>query len=589
MQQRYLEAGRSRILQHIVLPFLLMLLKTAAAVVAYTAFVVGNYLPPCRILPTDSSWPAQGVWDAFNRSVDGRLIKTVPIGHPCHEPAFDEVQCDIVRSNWRNPAFHELSPSSVMDPIFLNKTCDPFDPGNTPCRIGAYVQYAVNVSSPDHIIQTIQFVKKHNIRFVVKNTGHDYLGRSTGTGAISIWTHHLQDITWMPSFKAYSYTGPAFKVQAGVLTINLAREASRRGAVVIDSVCPTVGFAGGYIQGGGHSLLSSLYGLAADQTLEFEVITTQGEFVRASPTRNRDLYWALSGGGGGTYGIVWSVTVKAHHDHPVTIASVNFTLDGITQEVFWKALDAYQASTPNLTNAQIGGIARYDASFFSLYPVFAVNKTSAEVTTLLQPLLGALNKLGVKYVTGTQLFNGYLDAYTSIGFMQDFEVANVLEGSRLLPRSLWKDSEKLKGVQTTIRSIVEGGTNVFDLFLKTTLKVAGNPENAVLPAWREAERHFIFTLPLVDGEPMEQVLKDEERVTREFMPALKRITPGSGSYNNEADVNDPDFKKSFYGSNYDKLLAIKDRWDPDQILYGTTIVGGDRWHQTTEGRLCRTR
>ena len=50
------------------------------------------------------------------------------------------------------------------------------------------------------------------------------------------------------------------------------------------------------MQGGGHSILSSAYGLAADQTLEFEVVTMQGEHIVASPTQNEDLYWALSGG-----------------------------------------------------------------------------------------------------------------------------------------------------------------------------------------------------------------------------------------------------------------------------------------------------
>ena len=58
----------------------------------------------------------------------------------------------------------------------------------------------------------------------------------------------------------------------------------------------TVGYAGGYIQGGGHSVLNSVYGMAADQVLEFEVITTSGKFVRASPLENADLFWALSGG-----------------------------------------------------------------------------------------------------------------------------------------------------------------------------------------------------------------------------------------------------------------------------------------------------
>ncbi|KAF9262225.1 hypothetical protein L218DRAFT_1078014 [Marasmius fiardii PR-910] len=72
------------------------------------------------------------------------------------------------------------------------------------------------------------------------------------------------------------------------------------------------------------------------------------------------------------------------------------------------------------------------------------------------------------------------------------------------------------------------------------------------------------------------------------MPALRELTPNGRAYHNEADPNEPDFKQVFYGSNYDRLLAIKNKWDPDQILYGAIAVGGDRWFQTEEGRLCRT-
>lgn len=57
--------------------------------------------------------------------------------------------------------------------------------------------------------------------------------------------------------------------------------------------------------------------------------------------------------------------------------------------------------------------------------------------------------------------------------------------------------------------------------------------------------------------------------------------------NPQADYQDPDFKQAFWGPNYDKLLAIKDKWDPDQLLYGSINVGGDRWKETEEGRLCR--
>lgn len=51
---------------------------------------------------------------------------------------------------------------------------------------------------------------------------------------------------------------------------------------------------------------------------------------------------------------------------------------------------------------------------------------------------------------------------------------------------------------------------------------------------------------------------------------------------------EPDFKQAFYGVNYERLLKIKDKYDPDQLLYGSTAVGGDRWKEGSAGRLCKT-
>ncbi|KAF9262229.1 FAD-binding domain-containing protein [Marasmius fiardii PR-910] len=531
-----------------------------------TAYATGRDLPSCRTLPTDSSWPARNVWNAFNESIDGRLIRTVPIGSPCHDPNYDEAQCKVVRDNWHAAKFLESYPSSVMDHALTRKSCDPFDSRELPCQIGSYAQHVVNVSSPDHVIKTLQFVKEHNIRFVVKNSGHDGQGRSTGTGAVSVWMHNLQDITFIPEFKSSIYAGPAFKVHAGVRGADIAKAANSRGLVVVSGGCPTVSFAGGYIQGGGHSPLTSFYGLAADQTLEFEVITTRGEFVRASPTENQDLYWALSGGGGGTYGIVWSATVKAHRDLPVTFGSITFTSQGIDQEIFYKALDAFQANTARLADGKVWATAQYTNRSFSLRPVSAVNQTSAEVSALLRPFLNTLSSLGVNYSSEVKTYDIYLAAYNTLDFLVNTPVGAMTFGSRLIPRSLFEDNERLKGGQKAIRSILErGNVNILDFVLKPTLEVAGNPENGVLPAWREAIKHIIIAVPLADGESSDQIAEKQKK----------------------ADPKEPDFKQAFYGSKYDKLLAIKDKWDPEQILYGAISVGGDRWRETAEGRLCK--
>lgn len=65
------------------------------------------------------------------------------------------------------------SSSSVTAPFFANQSCDPFTPASQPCLLGNYVNYAVNVSGPNDIIATIKYAQDHNIRLVIRNTGHE--------------------------------------------------------------------------------------------------------------------------------------------------------------------------------------------------------------------------------------------------------------------------------------------------------------------------------------------------------------------------------------------------------------------------------
>lgn len=71
-----------------------------------------------------------------------------------------------------------------------------------------------------------------------------------------------------------------------------------------------MGFSGGYIQGGGHSPLSTIHGMGADNVLQFTVVTADGKFITADAVTNADLFWALRGGGGSTWGVAVSVTGK---------------------------------------------------------------------------------------------------------------------------------------------------------------------------------------------------------------------------------------------------------------------------------------
>jgi FAD/FMN-containing dehydrogenase len=68
----------------------------------------------------------------------------------------------------------------------------------------------------------------------------------------------------------------------------------------------------------GHTPLSTQYSLGSDHFLEAKVVTTDGNLVIANKVSNSDLFWALRGGGGGTFGVVVEATIKAYADIPET-------------------------------------------------------------------------------------------------------------------------------------------------------------------------------------------------------------------------------------------------------------------------------
>lgn len=102
-----------------------------------------------------------------------------------------------------------------------------------PCTKGGYPEWVVDAQSPAHIQLAINFTKTHNLRLVVKNTGHDFIGKSTGWGALSVWTHHLKNITFIPSYGADGYSGPAFKSGSGVQASELYAAAKEHNVTVV--------------------------------------------------------------------------------------------------------------------------------------------------------------------------------------------------------------------------------------------------------------------------------------------------------------------------------------------------------------------
>lgn len=133
----------------------------------------------------------------------------------------------------------------------------------------------------------------------MKNTGHDYIGRSIAPGALSIWTHHLNGILiHEDEFKLDGFDvtieGPAVTVGAGAQMWDVYSATDAINQTIVGGGGKSVGI-GGYITGGGHSILSPRYGLAADQVLQMEMVTPGGEIITINEMQHSDLFWALRG------------------------------------------------------------------------------------------------------------------------------------------------------------------------------------------------------------------------------------------------------------------------------------------------------
>ena len=175
--------------------------------------------------------------------------------------------------------------------------------------------YAVAASNADHIAAAVNFARENNLRLVVKGGGHSYQGTSNAADSLLVWTRRMHDITMHETFVAQGCEGRhapqrAVTLGSGAIWMQVYDAVTTKGgAYVQGGGCTTVGVAG-LVQSGGFGSFSKHYGTAAAGLLEAEVVTADGKVLIANACTNPDLFWALKGGGGGTFGAVSKVTLR---------------------------------------------------------------------------------------------------------------------------------------------------------------------------------------------------------------------------------------------------------------------------------------
>ncbi|KAI8935077.1 hypothetical protein NX059_007672 [Plenodomus lindquistii] len=567
----------------------LALLSSFVLIVSVTIRALATPPPLCRSIPGDVTWPSSTDWSAFNETVQGRLIATIPIGAPCHSfsshnaslSTYSQAECDALRNVWYFPETHLSSSSSPMAYPFSQNSCNPWLPPNATCTLGGHVAYSVNATSVKDLQKTVTFAKHNNIRLVIRNTGHDYLGKSTGAHALAIWTHYLKDIDLIKTYASAGYTGPAIKVGAGVEAFEAFTFADSHNLMIVGGNCPTVGIAGGYTQGGGHGHLASKYGLSADQVLEWEVVTSSGKLVVANADSHPDLFWALRGGGGGTFGVVVSMTIKAFPDTFFSTAYASVFNNGNNTDALYNAVGTFLQQLPNLVDAGVFAVWVAAPFGFMLMPAIAPDIHQDGLDKLIKPFIDKLTELGLDYQYSSYEKPTFLSNYNAQ--TASWNVSDYNLGGRLIPRSLVENDPDavLRAVRAISSQTLMSGVT-FDVS-----KAVSSPDDVAVNPYLRDTLVSVSIGTTIDYTDWSTTLAGQDQITDIFLAELAAITPNGGAYLNEADFQAKDFKTLFYGSHYGRLEKIKAQYDATDLFYAKTAVGSDRWFENEVGRLCR--
>jgi FAD/FMN-containing dehydrogenase len=348
----------------------------------------------------------------------------------------------------------------------------------------------------------------------------------------------------------------AATIAAGMQDREVYALSHEHGVVVVGGSNPSVGIMG-WFPGGGHGPLSSSYGMGADNLLEAQVVTPQGELVTTNACQHSDLFWALRGGGSGTFGIIVDATMKAYPTPQTTIASL--IIYQAQSEVanlssrWWKLTADMHAHFPQIKDG--GGQGYYTILAPPAVPAFTMSfftyhydSTNETVESLWQPVkdLLDLQQDMASYTYATYTTPTFFDMWNaSTG--QAFEAVATGGGrmaSRLLTRrALTENVDAVARTFGTVGPIIAGHLIANDK--NRDLDIALNP------GWRDTVTHIIVVSEYNDDDPPEiqERVKDETQSIKAY--ALKQLSPESGAYFNEVSGGRGEFTCK---TNWDRLI-----------------------------------
>jgi FAD/FMN-containing dehydrogenase len=559
-----------------------------------------------RVRPSSPDWPSEGVWAKLNDAVGGRLLKVETPLASCKQ-SDGAAACAALFRELKNPYY-------IRDQVGITQTLGWID-GWT-FKPSAY---AVAARQTSDVVAAVDFAREHNLRLVIKGGGHSYLGTSNAPDSLMIWTRVMDGITLHDGFVGKGCSDapqPAVSVGAGAIWMHTYHAvAAKADRYVQGGGCGTVGVAG-LVQGGGFGSFSKRYGTAAASLLEAEIVTADGEVRIANACQNPDLFWALKGGGGGTFGVVTRVTLRTHalpEFFGGVFASVQATNDAafhrlIAQFVAFYATNLHNAHWGEIVNLRRRNLFEISMSFQGLsreqaeatwQPFFDwVNAASTDYTIVSAPLVIA--------IPARHLWDpDFLRAHFPQAILADdrpgappdniFWAGNLAEAGHVLYgfQSIWLPASLLtRDREEQLADALFAASRQHPLELHFQKGLSGASDEIITAAADTATNPDVlgaFMLVIVAGEgppaypglashePNLANARNEAGQIDRAMGELKRLAPTAGSYVAESNYFETDWQKSYWGPNYPRLLAIKRKYDPQGLFFVRHGVGTETW------------
>lgn len=541
-----------------------------------------------------AAWPAPAAWASLRSRVGRRLIRP--------------------RQPWANLGPGPI-PKRLLNPWYLEEQSGATQStGMFRAWTSTASSYAIAARSTADIIAGVDFARENGVRLVVKGTGHDYYGRSCGPReSLLIWTHHMRGITVHRSFVpagAPAGTAPvrAVTTTAGNRWLEAYTAASNAGLYIQGGGCTSVGACGGFALGGGFGSFSKRYGSGAAGVLELEVVLADGSVITVNQYQHKDLFWALRGGGGGTFGVVTHMTLLAHPE-PSISGWISGPITAKSDAAFRDLLESYVrfcASTLSTPTWGEGIILNPDYGMASQMNtglnVMQVGTTFLDIPTseakaaweaFLGPLRARPDDFTVDVTFSEQPFANrwkptereaifddrpgapkgyfwwrgnasevaaYWGAYDGRGVPfamtqgdRAGELAQALFDASRTSLILWQTNKALYGEHPEARAR--------DLTTSINPAVFDNIAFITIGAWKQGKYVGVAGHEPVPAESQAQF----DGVTAAAV-RLRPVTQEGGSYSNEGSYFEEDWRQQFWGSNYPRLLRIKRRYDPTNLF-----------------------